>query len=60
LGRNDLDLYGRIVDVSFSYRIRGMVAFDGLEPLIAQMKDDVDTAWTLLRSRPRAIRGLMA
>jgi FAD synthase len=37
-----------------------MVAFDGLEPLIAQMKDDVDTAWTLLRSRPRAIRGLMA
>lgn len=60
LGRNDLDLYGRTVDVYFSYRIRGMIAFDGLEPLIAQMKDDVDTAWTLLRSRPRAIRGLMA
>ncbi|MGO3319323.1 MAG: riboflavin kinase, partial [Microbacterium gubbeenense] len=59
LGRYDLDLYDRTVDVSFSYRIRGMVAFDGMEPLKAQMQNDVETAWSLLRSRPRAIRGLM-
>ncbi|MGO1928856.1 MAG: bifunctional riboflavin kinase/FAD synthetase [Microbacterium gubbeenense] len=59
LGRYDLDLYDRTVDVSFSYRIRGMVAFDGMEPLKAQMQNDVETAWALLRSRPRAIRGLM-
>lgn len=35
------DLYGKVIDVEFVERIRGMVTFEGIEPLIAQMKDDV-------------------
>ncbi|PFG30981.1 bifunctional riboflavin kinase/FAD synthetase [Paramicrobacterium agarici] len=42
------DLYDRVVDVDFVERIRGMVAFDGIEPLIAQMRDDVARARTIL------------
>src|SRR5690606_41908424 len=49
LDRDDLDLYGRTVDVEFVSRIRGMVAFDGLEPLIAQMHDDVEQTRAVLR-----------
>ncbi len=49
LDRDDLDLYGRTVDVEFVSRIRGMVAFDGLEPLIAQMHDDVEQTRAALR-----------
>jgi riboflavin kinase / FMN adenylyltransferase len=45
----DLDLYGHIVEVSFVDRIRGMVAFTGIDPLIEQMRADVDE-----------IRGLLA
>lgn len=41
LDETDLDLYGHVVDVEFVERIRGMVAFEGVEPLIAQMTDDV-------------------
>lgn len=41
LDETDLDLYGHVVDVEFVDRIRGMVAFEGVEPLIAQMTDDV-------------------
>ncbi|MGO1770677.1 MAG: bifunctional riboflavin kinase/FAD synthetase [Microbacterium sp.] len=37
----DLDLYGLQVDVQFQARLRGMVAFDGIEALVAQMHDDV-------------------
>jgi len=44
----ELDLYDRVVDVSFVARIRGMVAFDGIDTLIAQMHDDVDRARDLL------------
>ncbi len=36
-----LDLYGHTVDVEFVHRIRGQVAYAGLEPLIAQITDDV-------------------
>lgn len=36
-----LDLYGQRVDVQFQERLRGMVAFDGVDSLIAQMHDDV-------------------
>ncbi len=48
LDRDDLELYGVQVEVSFVARLRGMVRFDGVEPLIAQMCDDVDRARTLL------------
>lgn len=41
LDETDLDLYGHTVEIEFASRIRGMVAFDGIEPLIAQMTDDV-------------------
>ncbi|MFF2634052.1 bifunctional riboflavin kinase/FAD synthetase [Microbacterium sp. NPDC058021] len=41
LDETDLDLYGHRVEVHFIRRIRGMVAFEGIEALIAQMTDDV-------------------
>lgn len=37
----DLDLYGHHVSIEFVERVRGMVAFTGIEPLIEQMHDDV-------------------
>ncbi|MBB4734840.1 riboflavin kinase/FMN adenylyltransferase [Micrococcus cohnii] len=37
----DFDLYGQRVDVDFVEHIRGMVAYEGVERLIAQMHDDV-------------------
>jgi len=48
----DLDVYGDTMEVSFVERIRGQVAFRGMEPLIAQMHEDVDR----VRSHP-LIRG---
>lgn len=36
-----LDLYGRRVEIQFVTRIRGMVAFEGVDKLVAQMTDDV-------------------
>ena len=48
LDRDDLELYGVEVEVSFVERLRGMVRFDGIEPLLAQMADDVRRARELL------------
>jgi riboflavin kinase / FMN adenylyltransferase len=48
LDRDDLELYGVEVEVSFVDRIRGMVKFDGIEPLIETMRGDVVTAHTML------------
>ncbi len=42
LDETDLDLYGHSVEVQFVTRIRGMVAFDGVEPLKTQIADDVE------------------
>jgi riboflavin kinase/FMN adenylyltransferase len=42
LDETDLDFYGHSVEVQFVSRIRGMVAFDGIEPLKAQIADDVE------------------
>ena len=44
----DLDLYDHVVDVEFAQRIRGMVAFSGVDPLVAQMHDDVEQASRIL------------
>lgn len=44
IDETDLNLYGHQVQVQFVHRIRGMVAFDGIEPLIAQMNGDVQAA----------------
>lgn len=41
LDETDLDLYGHIVEIEFVTRIRGMVAFDGVEALVEQMADDI-------------------
>lgn len=45
----DLDVYGDTMEVSFVERIRGQVAFRGMEPLIAQMHEDVDRVRAVLR-----------
>lgn len=44
----DLDLYGHNVDVEFVARIRGMVKYECIDPLIAQMADDVVQVRSLL------------
>lgn len=41
LDRSDLDLYGTEVVVEFVERLRPTLRFDGLEPLVTQMKTDV-------------------
>ncbi|GAA3591445.1 bifunctional riboflavin kinase/FAD synthetase [Klugiella xanthotipulae] len=43
-----IDLYDRVVEVEFVDRLRGMVAFDSREALIAQMTDDVAQTRRLL------------
>lgn len=41
LDEDGLDLYGHDVTVQFTHRLRGMVAFEGIEKLKEQMADDV-------------------
>lgn len=41
LDETDLDLYGHTVEVEFVSRIRGMVAFEDVDTLIAQIADDI-------------------
>jgi riboflavin kinase/FMN adenylyltransferase len=43
-----LDLYGHLIDVEFTHRIRGQVAYTGIEPLIAQMQVDVEQVRALV------------
>lgn len=42
------DLYGQALGVEFVERLRGMEKFDGIEPLVAQMKRDVQSTRELL------------
>lgn len=49
LDRDDLELYGVHVCVEFAARLRGMVTFDGLDGLVAQMREDVRQARNVLR-----------
>lgn len=48
LDRADLDLYGVPVEISFVARIRGMVAFEGVDALVETMKGDVVAARAIL------------
>lgn len=48
LGRADLDLYGQEVVIELVEHLRPMLAFDGLEPLLAQMRLDVERTAHLL------------
>lgn len=41
LDRDDLELYGVEIAVDFIERLRGQIVFDGIDGLIAQMKNDV-------------------
>jgi riboflavin kinase/FMN adenylyltransferase len=47
-----LDLYGHDVTVEFTHRLRGMVAFDSMEALIAGIASDVAQARDLLGVPP--------
>ena len=49
LDETGLDLYGHIVQVQFTARVRGMVAFEGIDKLIAQMDADVVAVRAALR-----------
>jgi len=42
------DLYGQGIGIEFVERLRGMVKFEGIEPLIEQMNDDVRRTRELL------------
>jgi riboflavin kinase/FMN adenylyltransferase len=42
LDRDDLELYGVVVEVSFVARIRGMLRFDSVDELVATMHRDVE------------------
>ncbi|WP_125100302.1 bifunctional riboflavin kinase/FAD synthetase [Leucobacter chromiireducens] len=44
----DADLYGQRIEVQFAHRLRGMVRFDGIEPLLVQMRADVAETRRLL------------
>ncbi|MGI8433936.1 MAG: bifunctional riboflavin kinase/FAD synthetase [Nocardioidaceae bacterium] len=48
LDRDDLELYGVRVEVTFVERLRGMVRFESVDELVAQMGSDVDLARDLL------------
>ena len=57
LGRADLNLYGEEVGIELVERLRPMLAFDGLDPLLVQMRTDIeDTARILEVPVPEPIR----
>jgi riboflavin kinase/FMN adenylyltransferase len=56
LDRDDLELYGVIVEVAFTERLRGMVRFDSVDELLVQMAEDVDQARELLTTAPDLLR----
>ncbi|MEO6605842.1 MAG: bifunctional riboflavin kinase/FAD synthetase [Aeromicrobium sp.] len=48
LDRTDLDLYDELIRVELVDRLRGMVKYEGVEPLIEQMNADVEQTRTRL------------
>ena len=44
------DLYGQSIEVVLTHRIRGQVRFDGVDALIAQMRDDCDVTRRVVTS----------
>ena len=50
LDRDDLELYGAPVEVSFIARLRGMKRFDSVDDLVKTMADDVRRAREVLES----------
>lgn len=45
----DGDLYGQVIEVSLTHRIRGQVCFDGVDALIVRMNEDCEIARALIR-----------
>jgi riboflavin kinase/FMN adenylyltransferase len=43
------DLYGERVSLDFAVRLRDMLRFDSVEPLVAQIADDVERTRAALR-----------
>lgn len=50
LDQKGLDLYDKNARIDFGWRLRDTVKFDGLEPLLEQMKNDCDRARELTKS----------
>ena len=48
IGRDDLDLYGQIVECEFVDQVRGWQKFDSLEALVEQIGNDVAQASKIL------------
>ena len=46
----DEDIYGERLEVEFRHRIRDERAFDGIDELVQQIRDDIEEAARLLRS----------
>ena len=49
----DFDIYDKTVELAFVKYVRGMLKFDGVEPLIARMADDVQQVREILGVQPR-------
>lgn len=50
LDETGLDLYGHRVQIHFTHRVRGMVAFEGIDRLVEQIADDVTRVRAALRA----------
>ena len=50
LDRTDLELYGEAIRVELVDRLRGMVKYEGIDPLIAQMHQDVENTRAILQT----------
>jgi len=48
LDRDDLDLYGQVVDLEFTHRLRPTLRFAGVDDLVRQMAEDVARCRVLL------------
>jgi len=53
LDQTGLDLYDKIATVEFVARLRDTLKFDGLDPLLIQMKEDCDQARAILTQKER-------
>ncbi|MEI9907677.1 MAG: riboflavin kinase [Actinomycetota bacterium] len=42
LDQSGLDLYDKVAKIDFGWRLRDTIKFDGLEPLLVQIKQDCD------------------
>lgn len=52
----DFDLYGQQMRVEFVERLRGMVAYEGVEKLVTQMHQDVADARQVLSATPSGLQ----